>query len=339
MTAIGSGTAWRTHFVIATTAFAGFAAEAAGRVVIVSYDFQKAEAERFQICAHEIPPDGSCGANSAAWVRNVHAFEIKASDTVLLEMTWAEGEDADIVFAVTGTGVDDGALEALRSVLGFPPRPPRVPTNPTSTLTPVSRTRTRRMTEELVAGGRLTVTFNIRADNQIVSTSGPLTLYIEREKPRLTVSNGIVVTTGPEPEVAIVKTATVVAFERDEVIQRAYERVVTLRGVESQVRPIQSIVTFLNFRLSWSLYGSLGFQLNQRLFEEPILGVTWRLDLGRVGVNATVGALLSRETEFVPASGFFPGYKIDPTADLTEDDIPTRMRYWARPALGFGLDF
>jgi hypothetical protein len=204
----------------------------------------------------------------------------------------------------------------------------------------------RALTDDLVAGGRLSATFNVMRretdpakKESVLETSGPLVFRVRSEVPWYTVSTGLVMTTAPEPVVAIVKTANVVTFQKDGKEQRAYEQKIVLRDADANVKPIQSAVSFLNFRLSGPIFASAGVQLNQKLFEEPLLGLTYRRPLGRLGLNFTCAAHLSRELEILSETGFDVKQAVDPTLSLTVDDIPTKRRYHVRPALGFSVDF
>ena len=105
-------------------------------------------------------------------------------------------------------------------------------------------------------------------------------------------------------------------------------------------RPIQSLMTFANFRIAGPVYVSIGVQVNQKLFDGPLLGGTYRVPLGNGhGLNVTAGVQFSREIGIDPASGFADGQLLDPAAGLTVDDVPTRSTWHGRAALGLTLDF
>ena len=334
------------------------ALEAAGqRLVEIRYDFGSPDARRLEIwvdCVRQENHLDRCGSDSGKEAEyhaleddatkkkvaaEAYGFELRSTDTVMLIMTWTGSETADVQYAVTGSDIDAEAIDRLKKLFGGV-SPSSTIGGDTTVLGRSVQTRIQPVTDELVASGKLTVTYGkVGQDDKLVETSGPLTFRIRAERRLVTVSNGIVVTTAPEPTVAIIKTSNLISFEKNGTAQQAYEQMITLRGADGAMQPIQSLVTFVNFRLFWSVYASVGFQLNQRLFEEPILGITWRHARGNIGLNSTVGMLFSRETEIIPNTGFERDQRINPTGGLTVDDIPTQMLYHPRLALGFSLDF
>ena len=120
-------------------------------------------------------------------------------------------------------------------------------------------------------------------------------------------SGGIALSTAPDPEVAIVKTSNVVTFVKDGNTQQAYEQMIVVRDNDTRARPIQSLLTFANFRVAGPFTASLGFQLNQQIFEEPLIGGTYRRTLGKAGLNFTGAVHFSREVQILEGSGFFAG--------------------------------
>ena len=107
----------------------------------------------------------------------------------------------------------------------------------------------------------------------------------------------------------------------------------------SSLRPLQSVVSFLNFRIYNPIYLSLGFSLNQNIFTEPLIGLSYYLKVKNVGVVATTGIHFSKEVEIISSSGFSDGQTIDPTIGLTVEDIPTEENYHARFFFGFSFRF
>jgi hypothetical protein len=276
-----------------------------------------------------------------------YGFLLEPSDRIVIVLKWKGAEPTgEITYAVTGTNLDVKDLDQLKKLISG--GAPEAKEAGRGALADTVRTEMKAVTDDLIAGGKLTITFSLKqkqgtgANQQEVSlyTSGPLTFRIADRPPRFTVSTGIAVSGAPEPTVAIVKTANVISFEKDGKTQQAYEQTIVLRDSEVEARPIQSAVTYANFRLYRSIYASFGVQLNQKIFEEPLLGVTYRHSLGgSMGVNFTGGVVLSRETQIIDSSGFEVGMKIDPTLGLTVDDIPTEQKYHGRYMFGFSVDF
>ena len=279
-----------------------------------------------------------------------HSFVLRPEDRVVIVLKWqGETTTGDIGYAVTGTNLDLKDLENLKKLLtGATPAAAKDTGKSVLGAAEETRSVAKAVTDDLTAGGKLTVTFTLKgkegsgANQKEVTlyTSGGLTFRIESRPPRLTVSTGLALSTAPEPTVAIVKTSNLISFEKDGKTQQAYEQVITLRDNDTGVQPIQAAVSFANFRLIGHAYATLGVQLNQKIFEEPMAGFTYRHPLtGSMGVNFTVGLHFSRETEILESSGFVEGMKVDPTVGLTADDIPVEKKYHRRVMFAFTVDF
>ncbi len=273
-----------------------------------------------------------------------YTFVLEPDDRVVLVFKWTgpATTKGEIAYAVTGTNVDTKDLEALKKLITGAARAPE------AIELAASRSETRAVTDPLLPGGKLTVTLTLKdktgagaSETEVtVYTSGGVTLRIADRSPRFTVSTGLAVSNAPEPSVAIIKTPRVITFEKDGKTQQAYEQIIVLRDSNAKAQPIQSAVTFANFRIVDRLYASLGLQLNQKLFEEPLFGLTYRHPLaGTLGLNITGGAHPSRETEIVPSSGFAAGMTLDPSLGLTVDDIPVEKTYRWRYVFAFTVDF
>jgi hypothetical protein len=277
-------------------------------------------------------------------------FELKASDRVVLRMQWIGGADTrgEIAHAVTGANLHEKDLDALRRLVGGAAVSKDAAEARVAEAGERVRVEIESVADDLVAGGRLTATFNVKTrttgddgkvSESVTDTAGPLTFRVEAEEPRLTVSTGLAFTTGREPEVAIVRSSTILTFQKDGETQQAYQQVIALRDNDGALKPIQALATFANFRLWPRTYASAGFQLNQSFFQEPLVGLTYRHPFGHGGLNVTAGAHLSRELEILEDSGFAAGQLVDPTIGLTADDIPVRWKYTPRFVLGVSLDF
>lgn len=210
------------------------------------------------------------------------------------------------------------------------------------------RTETKAVTDDLIAGGKLTMTLSLKDkkgsgpnDQEVtIYSSGGITFRVASRPPRLTISSGIAVSRAPDPSVAIVKTADTIAFVKDGKQQRAYQQMILLKDKKAALQPLQTLITYANFRMRDDVYLSLGIQLNQKVFEEPLLGVSYRRALvGTMGVHAVAGVHFTRETALEPRSGFTDGMKLDPTIGLTVDEIPTTIRRRTRPFFGLSLHF
>ncbi len=274
-----------------------------------------------------------------------YAFQLKSNDVVTLVLTYdkTDGTD-DVTAAVTGTKLDDKDLEALKKIFGATPPTPEQERGSRSFGGQGTTTVIRQVTDDLIAGGKLTVTYNIKRkeNNQerIVKTSGALTFKIATMSPRLTVSYGSALSQATNSTLTIAKTSTLITFVKNGQTQQAYQQVIAHKDFDTSLKPIQALMTLGNFRIWSRVYASIGVQLNQKLFEQPFLGGTYRHPLGsRIAFNTTLGVQFSRETEIIPESGFTIGQLVDPTVGLTVDDIPTRQRYHRRFGIAFSIDF
>lgn len=323
------------------------------RSVEIRWDFRidpPAQLEVWVNCEHSTANDlytcTNAGATKVAAPAS-YTFRIEPSDQVALVVISAKTDDpGSATYAITGTDLSEKDLDALKKMFGAEATGKAAGGNVTlsGTKLPEPKADVKAVTDALIPGGKLTATLTLKkitaGKEDITKTSGPLTFLITSETPRMTASFGLGFSNAPNPSVVIAKTSTIVTFQKDGKTQQAYQQVIELQDADAGVKPIQSLVSFANFRLIGPLYASLGLQVNQKLFESPILGGTYRIPLGpRRGLNVTLGVHFSKETEIDPATGFAAGQIIDPTLGLTVADVHTRPVWHRRVGLGFTVDF
>lgn len=315
------------------------------RDIIVEWDLDKPDSSRLSIVVTE-------GGNVSKPKGGVEAynFVFREKDRVVIRFSFTAPPTAkpDVVYAVSGTNIDTRDLEALKKLIGGT-APVTTPANlGTLAANNARRTETKAVTDDLIAGGKLTMTLSLKDkkgsgpnDQEVtIYSSGGITFRVASRPPRLTISSGIAVSRAPDPSVAIVKTADTIAFVKDGKQQRAYQQMILLKDKKAALQPLQTLITYANFRMRDDVYLSLGIQLNQKVFEEPLLGVSYRRALvGTMGVHAVAGVHFTRETALEPRSGFTDGMKLDPTIGLTVDEIPTTIRRRTRPFFGLSLHF
>jgi hypothetical protein len=310
------------------------------REVLVVWDMTRPESTRLTITVTESTKTRTIASPDA------YNFRFKPDDRVLATLRWAGAMDGAITSAVTGTNLDAKDLEALKKlVTGSAPL--ASPLTGKGLAGDMVQSLTRAVTDDLIAGGRLTFVFALKLREGATRTdevgdygSGSIIFRIESRSPRFTVSNGVGITRAPDPVVTIAKTATIIAFQKDDKPQQAYEQVIAVERDEEKLRPIQTALVFANFNLGWRLYATLGVQLNQKVFEEPVLGFTYRHPLtGSMGLNLLAAAHFSNETRIKEESGFEDGMKLDPTVGLTVGDIPTEKSHEPRFLFGLSVDF
>jgi len=320
-------------------------AERGGRDVAVVWNLDEPDARRLSILVLEAgkvnpPIEGAAAYN----------FVFREKDRVVISFSFTAPPTAkpEVSYAVSGTNIDIRDLEALKKLI--------VGTAPQTTAANVMslsvgntpRTETKAVTDDLIAGGRLTMTLSLKdkkgpgpnEQEVTVYSSGGIIFRVASRPPRLTLSSGIAVSRAPDPSVTIVKTADTIVFEKDGKQQRAYQQMILLKDKKAALQPLQTLVTYANFQVRDDFYLSLGIQLNQKVFEEPLLGLSYRRSLvGTMGVHAVAGFHFTRETTLEPRSGFTDGMKPDPTIGLTVDEIPTTMRRRTRPFFGLQRHF
>lgn len=257
-------------------------------------------------------------------------FELHKDDKVILCMEARWGQTKKLQIEYTIAGVDVSARFSKRAAEVFPKASGRQEDEIKKEIVPV--------TDDLLPGGLLIITFKKILPNDDEETK-IVKFRIKDEYPWFFSSVGMIVTDAKDPEVAIVKTNNVITFEKNGMNQQAYEQIIVLKDNNSRFRPLQSAVSFLNFRVYNPVYISLGFSLNQKIFNEPMIGLSYYCKVKNVGLVATFGAHFSKEIEIIGMSGFKENQSIDPTLGLTVEDIPTEERYHTRLFFGFSLRF
>jgi len=283
-----------------------------------------------------------------------YSVRLKRTDVVTLVVIWARtGETPDdpgfATYAITGTNLDDKDLDALKKLFvadgSTTPKSAGTSTlQGQSTTVPDPEAAIVPVTDDLIAGGKLTTTFltkkAVDGKETTTKTSGPLSFIVESEPPRVNVSAGLGFSTAPTPALEIAKTSTIVTFDKDGKTQQAYKQIIQLQDGDESLKPIQSMMMLANFRLVGKVYASIGVQVNQKLFESPLVGGSYRLPLGgRLGLNFTGGIIFNRELMIDPRTGWGEGQVVDPTIGLTVGDIQTTHDWHVRPAAAFSIDF
>lgn len=258
-------------------------------------------------------------------------FKLSKDDkvTLYMEAFWVETKKLQIEYTITGLDVNVRFSKRAAEVF------PKAPLTETAEI----KKETVPVTDDLLPGGLLTLTFKKILPNDEEETK-IVKFRIKDEYPWFFSSVGMIVTNAIDPEVAIIKTNKVITFEKDGETQQVYEQMLVLKDNNtSTLRPLQSAVSFLNFRVYNPIYISLGFSLNQMIFNEPMIGLSYYCKVKNVGLVATFGAHFSKEIEIIKMSGFKEGQSIDPTLGLTVEDIPIEEKYHYRLFFGFSLRF
>ena len=272
------------------------------------------------------------------------AFELLKTDRVLsyASATRSRADYAiEIQNAVTGTNVDDKAREALSKLLipqdtkkaGLGGRQPEELVEEVVFLN-----------EKLLAGGKLTTTFVLKkkeADGKtsVEGQSPAIPLEVRGEAPWFSMSYGIGLSTTRNSEVTVIKTNTLVTFEKDGKTQQAYQQQVHVTDATAKLRPIEAATVFVGFRLAGPTYALAGFSTTSSIFKEPMLGIGLRIPMGNMALMVGGGAHFTKEKTIIDGTNFSDGTKLDPSLSLTSGDIPTEEKRRTRLFLGFGVEF
>lgn len=258
---------------------------------------------------------------------NPYSFELRKDDKVMLVAQARGPKKIQIEYTIFGLDINARFSKRVSEIFSADAR---------AKTTPLKETV--QVTDDLLPGGILTVTFKrvLKADEEETKT---VKFRIKDEYPWFFGSVGMIFTTAKNPEVAIIKTKNTITFEINGETQQAYEQIIIMKDNTSTLRPLQSVVSFLNFRIYNPLYISLGFSLNQNIFTEPMIGLSYYFKVKNVGLVGTAGVHFNKETEINSMSEFEEGHSIDPTIGLTVEDISTEEKYKARFFFGFSFRF
>lgn len=338
----------------AASASAATAVERHGRSVEIRWDMalasQPTALEIWVDCKRSPTDMDECDAPGQKFMAlAAYAFELKDSDTVALVVRGNVSSDGnerlDAQYALTGVNVDDAARQQLAKLFPAAPAAASAATKAGSGGTSGLKESTAItiVSDKLLAGGRLTATFRriqtTAGKDTVVATSSPVAFKVAARAPWFAFSVGVGLTRAPAPSVAIVKTGTVVTFTKDGKTQQAYQSAIHIKDADASLKPIDTAVVFLNFRLAGPAYISLGFPANQTVFTQPMLGGSIRIPAGSLGLVFTAGAHFTRETQIVSASGFTDGQIFDPTLGLTVGDIPTETAPHQRFFFAFSINY
>ena len=343
-------------FAVAALIIAAPAHAGKPRRVEIHYDITKPNHEALEIWVDCTPKTSgssfdqftTCDGGTPLTGTNAASFVFSDKDTVTFVLLYQRDDKkkrrGEIVHSITGTGVSDKDIASLKKIVG-------AAENSVGTMsrTPSSAdtAEIQVLTDDFDIGQKIVVTFSIKEATTIdakeiettTATRGPFAFRVGGA-PRFKLSYGIGFSNAPSPTVAIEKTSTIVEFQKDGKTQQAYQQQIALRDADPKLGVIQALVTQLNVRLGANVYGSVGFQVNEEIFEEPMLGLTYRHQAGsRLGLYVTAGVHFSREIAIREDSGFKPGYRIDPTQPLTVDEIPTETKTRNRFVLALTVDF
>ena len=306
-----------------------------GRQFEVWIDCQRGDSDSYSTCPSGQPYRGM----------EARAFELLKTDRVFsyASATRSRADYAiEIQNAVTGTNVDDKAREALSKLL-IPQDIKKAQGASVKSLEELVE-EVVFLNEKLLAGGKLTTTFVLKkkeADGKtsVEGQSPAIPLGVRSEAPWFSMSYGIGLSTTRNSDVTVIKTNTLVTFEKDGKTQQAYQQQVHVTDATAKLRPIEAATVFVGFRLAGPTYALAGFSTTSSIFKEPMLGIGCRIPMGNMALMVGGGAHFTNEKTIVDGTNFSDGTKLDPALSLTSGDIPTEEKRRTRLFLGFGVEF
>jgi hypothetical protein len=318
------------------------------RNVELRWDFDAAPGRQFELwidCQRgDSDAYSTCPSGQQYKGMEARAFELLKADRVLSYASAARSRAdyaIEIQNAVTGTNVDDRAREALSKLL--------TPQDIKKAEGQGGRTPGELveevvfLSEKLLAGGKLTTTFVLKkkeVDGKTVEGQSPaIPLGVRSEAPWFSMSYGIGLSTTRNSDVTVIKTNTLVTFEKDGKTQQAYQQQVHVTDATAKLRPIEAATVFVGFRLAGPTYALAGFSTTSSIFKEPMLGIGCRIPMGNMALMIGGGAHFTKEKTIVDGTNFSDGTKLDPALSLTSGDIPTEEKRRTRLFLGFGVEF
>ena len=203
---------------------------AGGRRVELRWDFRADPPNQLEVWVDCVRAAGetifSCPDKNRIKAPDAYHFVVKASDQVTLVVVSARDADPGAAtYTITGTNMNDKDLAALRTLFGAAGGGASGTTKTGGAVKalenpPAPKADLKVVTDPLIAGGKLTVTFTLRkieasGKEAVTASSDAVTFLIEHELPRYTVSFGLGFSTATTPSVAISKTATVLTFQKD----------------------------------------------------------------------------------------------------------------------------
>ena len=312
-------------------------AQAQPRSVQIRWDDTSRSLEIWVNCADDVCDGGEKIGGSGAYL-----FQVNEKDLVTLHMmaTVEAGAAGDTRLDISYTIIGDDPTKAFQAALGkvFPSGA----VDKTKKEATQVIEETLAVTDQLLPGGKLTTTFQrsvMKGEKSVPVSTKTLIFGIQDDYSWFVASFGIVASTAQDTRIDIVNTSKVISFVKDGAAKQAYEQKIVVRGTRDDVRPLQSVVSFLNFHLRGPAYASFGFRLDQQVFKEPLFGLMFMRKIGKVGLLFGGGIHLSEETEILADSGFSDGQTIDPTLGLTVGAIPSDDVYHVRYFFGFSAKY
>jgi hypothetical protein len=295
-----------------------------------------------------------------------YLFKLKRKDRVLLQMEGEKEATLEISYKISG---QDVVVEFQKGIPLFlePDTPPERKAVPQKS-PPSIKVVTVPVTDDLLAGGTLTITFKktisvpgkkgvteitkIKEGNKSIEiqkgtppgkarekvTEKTLTFRVKDGAPWFFTSTGVVLTNESNHSVVFVKTSETKTVEKDGETEEVFEQVISLKDKRENnkmwdLRPKQTLVQFIHFRITGITYFSIGAPINKKIFSDPLFGVSFFSRYKKIGFAITAGVHLHKEISIEKISGFEEGMIIDPTK-ITAEEIPTENPHRVRFFIG-----
>jgi len=187
--------------------------------------------------------------------------------------------------------------------------------------------------EKLPAGGRLKVTFYKAPeakDNKAKTERLVFCFDVKKSYSYFMLSSGLILTNEINPEVSLERTSGQLDGDQGRMI------VLKNKGGKQfyNLRPKQAVIQFFNFRLYEGLYATLGIPLNENIFTNPAIGLSWRISPNHDYILSG-GLTLHKEKEILASTGFKEGLVVP--SSFQKDDIPVDESYCVRLFVGISF--
>lgn len=266
-------------------------------------------------------------------------YKFNKNDKILISVSSQPGADSIIIsYEITGTDPYESIKSDLSdtiSGLGITnakaDSAKYVESIDTSGTPTEIKTASKAVTDNLFPGGNIKMSFKQVKDS--ITIKKEFMFSIVDENPWFFSSLGFAVSAGREGELALINTNKKISeAEYSKTFQR-----INMKNNENDLKPIQSIITFLNFRLSSSIYFSIGAPINNKIFDELMLGLSIFSRYNDIGFSVTAGVQFNQELQIQNSSGYKVDQYVDPADGLTLDSIPTETKTKLRPFVGISF--
>ncbi len=260
------------------------------------------------------------------------AFKLKKKDSVLISIIARPSDynDISIKYEIQNPKREEEFVDAISKMLGIKD----------AAEADENLEEEIKVLKKLIPGGTLSITFTMIQKNDQGEELNKKVREVEIEiedKPQFFTSTGFVFSNENTRELAIIKTANLVNYEKDGETKEGYQQKIVFKNDNERVKAKDSAVQFLHYRFIGPLYFTLGTPLNEKIFVEPFLGLSALLRMRNGGLVINLGFHLHKEIMIMGDSGYEGGQTLAPSNEITLADITTETD--SKWRFFFGISF